>query len=83
MRISVITSIMPDGTVVLKYENGFSFEGYVDEKTNPTSGALTTPEGDKYYFPYIHDNIFNVFSLIKEQKLENYKINKENSDETV
>lgn len=74
MLISTITSRMPDGTVIVEYENGYTFEGYVDSKHNPRSGVFKTPEGVKYDIPEFEEGAFEVFNLIKANQLERFRV---------
>ena len=70
-------SRFPDGTIEIKYTNGYSFEGYGDNSDNPISGILTTPEGVKYNIPdFKGENINSVFNMINRGELSRYIIKK-------
>ncbi len=72
MKESEITK-MSDGTIIRKFVNGFVFEGYADDRDNPISGILTTPEGIKYEIPdFKGEYIYNVFDMIRQGQLKNY-----------
>ena len=75
MVLFEVTSHMPDGSVIIKFKNGYSF---VDVKYNPTSGTLTTPTGAKYDIPDFED-VYAVFNLIEKNKLERYRIKDNNA----
>lgn len=64
-----------DGTIVIKYTNGYRFEGYCDDNNNPNSGVLTTPDGVKYNIPDFNgEDIYNVFAMIKRGELRQYVV---------
>lgn len=66
-------SRFPDGTIVVKYANGFIFEGFGDNRDNPISGILRTPDGIKYDIPDFKDeDIYSVFNMIKRGELKHY-----------
>ncbi len=79
MVLFEVTSHMPDGSVIIKFKNGYSFEGFVDVKYNPTSGTLTTPTGAKYDIPDFKEDVYAVFNLIEKNKLERYRIKDNNA----
>lgn len=73
MKISEITSRMLDGTVIIKFCNGYTFEGLVDSKNNPKKGIITTPNVDKYELPEFERDIFDIFSMIEKKELERFR----------
>lgn len=74
MKLFEITSRMPDGTAILKFVNGYTFEGLLDAKDYPLTGILKTPEGVRYRIPEFKEDIYEVFELIESYQLEKYKI---------
>lgn len=82
MKTGTITSQMPDGSVIIEYDNGYVFEGYLDANREPFSGVIKTPEGVKYDIPEFKENIYSVFELIKNKQLERLRINNNESNET-
>ncbi len=76
MRIFEATTRMPDGTEILKFTNGYTFEGFTDAKHNPISGIVKTPKGEKYNIPTFEADFYTVFNLIEGNQLKKYKINK-------
>ena len=74
MILFEITSRMPNGTTILKFNNGYSFEGMLDANNYPTSGIIATPKDEKYEIPEFKEDIYTVFKLIEEGQLNNYKI---------
>ncbi len=75
MKIFEVTSRMPDGTEILEFTNGYTFEGTTDARDYPVSGILKTPEGEKYDIPQFEEDPYKVFALIEKGELERYKIN--------
>lgn len=72
MKIADI-SRYPDGTILIKYPNGFRFEGYGDECDNPKSGIITTPQNVKYKITdFKGENISDVFNMIERGELVRY-----------
>lgn len=66
---------MPDGTVVIKYDNGYTFEGMTDSRNNPVSGIIKTPEGVKYSFHGSgNEPMSRVFLLIENGKMEENRV---------
>lgn len=74
MKIADISKY-PDGTCLIRYSNGYIFEGYADDKNNPISGIITSPEKKKYKIPDFKDeDIFDVFEMIARGELTRYII---------
>ena len=73
MVLFEITSQMPDGSVIIKFANGYIFEGFVDAKNYPISGIIKTPSGLKYYIPEFEEDFFSVFNLIEKSELERFR----------
>lgn len=75
MREATITSQMPDGTIIIEYENGYVFEGMTDSRHNPVCGIIKTPEGVKYdYYGSGNEPMSRIFTLIENGKLEDNRV---------
>lgn len=74
MKIFEVTTRMPDGTEILVFSNGYTFEGFTDTKHYPVSGILKTPEGEKYNIPKFEEDPNVIFALIEKGELRKYKI---------
>ena len=75
MRVSTTTSRMPDGTVIIEYENGYTFEGTIDNRNNPVSGIIKTPEGAKYsFYGSGNEPMSRVFLLIENGEMEENRV---------
>lgn len=77
MKLADISKF-PDGTIKIKYSNGFKFEGNGDERNNPVSGIIISPDNVKYHIPdFKGECIEDIFTMIKNGELKRYIIKKE------
>lgn len=68
-------SRFPDGTIEIRYPNGFKFEGNGDERNNPVSGIIISPDNVKYNIPnFKGECIENIITMIKNGELKRYII---------
>lgn len=74
MKLFEVTTRMPDGTEILEFSNGYTFEGITDTQHYPVSGILKTPEGEKYNIPKFEEDPYVIFALIENGELRKQKI---------
>ena len=74
MKLFEVTTRMPDGTEILEFSNGYTFEGITDTQHYPVSGILKTPKGEKYSIPKFEEDPYVIFDLIEKGELRKNKI---------
>lgn len=74
MKIFEVTSRMPDGTEILEFTNGYTFEGTTDAKDYPVSGILKTPKGRNIIFHSLRKTHMRYLPLLKKENLRDTKL---------
>lgn len=74
MKIAEINKCS-DGEATIKYENGYTFIGEVDENNNPRSGIVRTPKRKDYIFDDLsRSDMLQIFNQIENGKCDDYLV---------